>query len=136
MYELFEHTADLGLRVRANTLNDLFADAGAGLSSMIVEDVTSVQPFVRIPIEIVGSDREFLLFDWLRQLLHHFDDEKLVFVKFDVNVDDSGLKAVVWGEPLEPERHGRSHEVKAITYHELKVEPTADGWLAEVIVDI
>ena len=136
MYELFEHTADLGLRVRASTLNDLFADAGAGLSSMIVEDVTSVQPLVRIPIEIAGSDREFLLFDWLRQLLHHFDDEKLVFVKFDVNVDDSGLKAVVWGEPLEPERHGRSHEVKAITYHELKVEPTADGWMAEVIVDI
>jgi len=57
-------------------------------------------------------------------------------VKFEVLIDESGLKAVAWGEPLEPERHGRSHEVKAITYHELKVERTADGWLAEVIVDI
>ena len=136
MYELFEHTADLGLRVRASTLNELFADAGTGLASMIVEDVASVESLVSIPIEIVGSDREFLLFDWLRALLYHFDDDKLVFNKFDVIVDEFGLKAVVWGEPLEPDRHGRSHEVKAITYHELKVEPTADGWMAEVIVDI
>ena len=33
-------------------------------------------------------------------------------------------------------RHALAHEVKAITYHRLKVERTADGWLAEVIVDI
>ena len=39
-------------------------------------------------------------------------------------------------EPIDPARHMLSHEVKAITYHELKVEPTDDGWLAEVIVDI
>ena len=33
-------------------------------------------------------------------------------------------------------KHGLGREVKAITYHELKVEPTPAGWLAEVIVDI
>jgi len=136
MYELFEHTADLGLQAEAATLNELFADAGLGLSSMIVEDVTAVRPLVEQSFDIAGTDREYLFFDWLRELLYRFDTEQLVFVKFEVLIDESGLKAVAWGEPLEPERHGRSHEVKAITYHELKVERTADGWLAEVIVDI
>ena len=43
---------------------------------------------------------------------------------------------MAYGEPYDPARHVLAHEVKAITYHELKVEKTADGWLAEVIVDI
>jgi SHS2 domain-containing protein len=43
---------------------------------------------------------------------------------------------MAWGEPLDRNRHALAHEVKAITYHRLKVEPTDDGWLAEVIVDI
>jgi SHS2 domain-containing protein len=60
-----------------------------------------------------------------------------VFGRFEVRVRDDGLSGTAWGEPLDPARHVLLHEVKAITYHELKVEPTPDsGWLAEVIVDI
>ena len=47
-----------------------------------------------------------------------------------------GLTARAWGEPLDRTRHDLQHEVKAITYHGLRVEPAPDGWLAEVIVDI
>ncbi len=49
---------------------------------------------------------------------------------------EDGLTGVAWGEPLDHTRHELAHEVKAITYHGLRVERTADGWLAEVIVDI
>ena len=42
----------------------------------------------------------------------------------------------IWGEPMDAARHTLLHEVKAITHHGLRVEPTEDGWLAEVIVDI
>jgi SHS2 domain-containing protein len=136
MYELFEHTADLGLRVTAPTLDALFADAARGLAAMIVERPEAVRPEVEERFDIAGTDREFLLFDWLRELLYRFDADKRVFADFAVTVTDAGLTATARGEPLDPARHGRSHEVKAITYHELKVEPTADGWLAEVIVDI
>ena len=45
---------------------------------------------------------------------------------------DGGLSGTAWGEPLDPARHALDHEVKAITYHGLRVEQTADGWLAEV----
>jgi SHS2 domain-containing protein len=79
---------------------------------------------------------DYLLFDWLNELLYTFDAEKLLLTKFDVHVDEAGLQATCRGEPLDIDRHGADREVKAITYHGLKVESTGDGWLAEVIVDI
>ena len=85
---------------------------------------------------MAGDDREFLLFDWLKELLYRFDGEHLLFGRFEVRVTAAGLTGTAWGEPLDPARHVLLHEVKAITYHELKVEKTGDGWLAEVIVDI
>jgi SHS2 domain-containing protein len=136
MYELFEHTADLGLRAKAPDLNALFEEAAKALTSAIVEDPAAIGPETEVTIDIAGTDREYLLFDWLKELLYHFDAEHMIFSRFDVKVRDDGLTGKAWGEPLDPARHVLSHEVKAITYHELKVERTADGWLAEVIVDI
>lgn len=136
MYELFEHTADLGLRVRALDLNTLFAEAAAGLFSVVVEDLATVRPASDVRIELAGTDREFLLFDWLKELLYRFDTDHMLFSRFDVTVRDDGLTGTARGEPIDPARHTLSHEVKAITYHELKVEQASDGWLAEVIVDI
>ena len=136
MYETFDHTADLGLRIRSADLNTLFAEAGQALFATLVEDLTAVAPVRKLDVTIAGTDREYLLFDWLKELLYHFDAEHLLFSRFEVRVSDTGLQGVVWGEPLDHIRHELAHEVKAITYHGLRVEPTADGWLAEVIVDI
>jgi SHS2 domain-containing protein len=136
MYELFEHTADLGLRVRAADLNTLFAEAAACLFSAVLEDVGTVRPVQSVTVELGGTDREFLLFDWLRELLLKCDEDHLVFGRFEVQVRDDGLTGRAWGEPIDPARHLLAHEVKAITYHELKVVREGDGWLAEVIVDI
>ena len=136
MYETFDHTADLGLRIRAADLDTLFAEAAACLFSAIVEDPTSVRPLQRIDVRIDGADREYLLFDWLRELLYRFDSRHLLLSRFEARVGEAGLEGSAWGEPFDPARHALAHEVKAITYHGLKVERTADGWLAEVIVDI
>ena len=136
MHELFEHTADLGLRATAPDLGTLFAEAAACLVSAMVEDPASVRPVQEVRIELTGDDREFLLFDWLKELLLRFETDHMLFAAFDVKVTDTGLTATARGEPYDPARHVLAHEVKAITYHELKVEPTTDGWMAEVIVDI
>lgn len=136
MYELFEHTADLGLRATAPDLDTLFAEMARCLSAAILEDPASVRPTTAVSIELAGTDREFLLFDWLKELLYRFDAEHQVFGRFEVRVRSDGLSATAWGEPLDAERHLLNHEVKAVTYHELAAEPTADGWRAEVIVDI
>lgn len=136
MHETFEHTADLGLRIRAATLDDLFAEAALALFEVIVEDLASVAGAQRVEVTLPADDVEYLLFDWLRTLLYQFDAEHVLFSRFQVQVGAAGLKGTAWGEPLDRARHELCHEVKAITYHGLRVEPAPDGWLAEVIVDI
>jgi SHS2 domain-containing protein len=95
-----------------------------------------VEPRERLEVTLASDDREYLLFDWLKELLYHFDTEHRLFARFEVHVTEAGLRGTACGEPLDRSRHALSHEVKAITYHGLRVEQTADGWLAEVIVDI
>jgi SHS2 domain-containing protein len=136
MYETFEHTADLGLRVRAPDLDTLFAEAGRALFATIVEDLGTVVPLQPVDVRLEGDDREYLLFDWLRALLYHFDAEHLLLSRFEVRVHEGGLEGRAWGEPLDRGRHELGHEVKAITYHGLCLRPEDGGWLAEVIVDI
>ena len=136
MHETFDHTADLGLRIRAATLDELFVEAAAALFETIVEDLTTVTPAQQLDVTLPADDAEYLLFDWLRALLYHFDAEHLLLSRFEVHVEADGLHGKAWGEPLDRARHELCHEVKAITYHELKVQQTSDGWLAEVIVDI
>lgn len=136
MYEIFEHTADLGLRITAPELRTLLADAARGLFSIIIANLDEVQLIQEKKIEVTAAAPDYLLFDWLNELLYIFETEHLVLADFDVQLFDAGLSAVARGEPFDLARHVPAHEVKAITYHGLKCEPTAAGWQAEVIVDI
>jgi SHS2 domain-containing protein len=136
MYETFEHTADLGLRVRAPDLDTLFAEAGLALFSVLVDDLGTVAARERQEIHLKGDDRVFLLFDWLNELLYRFETKHWLFSRFEVRVTEDGLEGVAYGEPLDRSRHELAHEVKAITYHGLRVEKEGNEWLAEVIVDI
>ncbi len=136
MYETFEHTADLGLRIRAADLDTLFGEAAEALFATIVEDLHTVEPKQRVEVSLPADDADYLLFDWLRTLLFRFDAEHLLCSRFEVKLGSAGLAGTAWGEPLDRDRHLLAHEVKAITYHGLRVEKIADGWEAEVIVDI
>jgi len=136
MYETFDHTADIGLRIIAPTLSELFAEAGRGFSSLIVANLAAVQPVEERTIRVVGTEPDYLLFDWLNELVYLLDHEHLVFSQFALTHDATGLTAVCRGEHLDRTRHQLEHEVKAITYHDLKVEHVEGGWEAEVILDI
>lgn len=136
MFETFEHTADLGMRICAADLDTLFAEAAQALFSVLVEDPATVRPAKAISGKLQEDDPALLLLDWLKQLLYLFDTDHMLFSKFEVHVGPHGLTATAWGEPLDRSRHVLDHEVKAITYHGLHVEPVEGGWEAEVIVDI
>ena len=136
MHELFDHTADLGLRMHAATLDALFAEAGECLLACMVDRPDSVNAVQSETVAIEGIDREYLLFDWLRELLTRSDEARMLWCAFHVTVSPHGLEATIRGEPFDPARHLLSREVKAITYHGLLIEDVPDGYLAEVIVDI
>ncbi len=136
MYETFEHTADLGLRVRADSINELFEEAACGLFSMMVTNLDDVRRLQERTYRVEGHAVDYLMFDWLNELLFTFESERLLLVEFKVAQDASGLTATALGEPMDLDRHRMEHEVKAITYHGLRVEQDSNGWFAELIVDI
>lgn len=136
MYEFFDHTADLGIRVRADDLLTLLKDAARGLFAGIVENLDDVQPVQQVTLSVEGEEPEYLLFDWLSELLHVFDSQRLLLCEFNLELSAGILRAECRGEPMDESRHRMTHEIKAITYHGLSVVHDTDGWAAEVIVDI
>jgi SHS2 domain-containing protein len=136
MFEWFDHTADLGMRVRAADLPELFRDAARGLFAMIVEPEPAGPAERYYPFEIVGQRYDYLLVDWLSELLYVFDTERMLLGGFEVSIEDGTLRARAAAYGAAGERYRLLREVKAITYHGLRVERAGNGWLAEVIVDI
>jgi SHS2 domain-containing protein len=136
MYETFDHTADLGMRVRSPSLTGLFEEAGAALLSLIVEDPKTIHPQESVRVRFEEDDLAYLLSDWLRELLYLFDARHFLACEFQAEVGNGKLAAVVRGETMDPARHVLAHEVKAVTSHGLKVCKVADGYEAEFIVDI
>lgn len=138
MHEIFEHTADLGLRITAPTLESLLADAACGLFEVIAGDLAQIHaiPGCSEPFHVAGTDPVWLLFDWMAELHAAFELRRMLFCRFDVTLDAVGLHAVAHGEPYDPQRHTLAHEIKAITQHELSVTETSTGWEATLIVDI
>lgn len=137
-FEVFEHTADVGLRVRAESFERLFVEAARGLFSLVVENPEAIQPLESVGIELEAEDFEGLFVDWLRELIFRFEVGHLLFCEFDVQLsaDRRRLQAVCRGEPADWNRHLPDNELKAVTYHGLRVEQTERGWEAEVIFDI
>jgi SHS2 domain-containing protein len=137
MHEVFEHTADLGLRIRQSSLEALLSEAGTALFELMVENLTEVQPRNQQEITLHQPDRALMLFDWLNELIYLFDAKHMVLCQFSVTVRGDTLHAVVSGEPRDEQRHQLDHEVKAVTYHQLKlVQEGPSDWRAEVILDI
>jgi SHS2 domain-containing protein len=136
MHEVFEHTADLGLRIRAADLDRLFEEAAAAMFAVSVTNLDAVQPLQGVTYALRADCYEDLLHDWLTELNFTLGTRRLVLSRFSVQVSDTSLRATAWGEPIDAARHHLAMEIKAVTYHGLKVERAEDGWLAEVIVDI
>lgn len=136
MYEIFGHTADLGIRVRAATLEALLADAARGLTAVIASDPAQIEPVVEERFTVAGGDPTWLLLDWVAEVLAAFEVRRMLYRDFDVVVDEHGLRASARGEAYDPQRHALAHEVKAVTQHDLDVCHGADGWEARFIVDI
>ena len=135
MYEYFEHTADMGLRVRAATLDELFADAARGMFALMIDAPADPREAERITVRLAADRIDDLLHDWLAELLFTFATRRLVLGRFDVHVSGTTLEAEAFGEAFDPARHTPGTELKAVTYHALSVQREGDEYVAEVIVD-
>jgi SHS2 domain-containing protein len=136
--ETFDHTADLGMRVHAADLADLFRTAAEGLFDVILANRGDVRAEQAETIRLRANSSAELLVDWLNELIFRSETEHRFYGRFAVTLDPDGrgLQAVIHGEPIDPDRHVLDHEVKAATHHRMSLARDGDSWLAEVILDI
>ncbi len=135
-----EHTADIGIRVYGKTIEELFENSAYGMFSQIT-DLKKVEPQENTEIEIREYDQENLLVNWLNELLYLSVTGKIIFSKFKVKrfqetCDALKLNAEVQGERINPKKHSLHLEIKAATYHNLKIEKTKEGYQTTIIFDI
>jgi SHS2 domain-containing protein len=134
-FEFLEHTADEGIRAFAPDLRGLLEAAARGMFAVIAEP-TRVEPRVERRLEVEAASREELLHDWLERLnaLHQIEGE--LYGEFEIELCGLRLRALVRGEPLDPERHRLRVEIKAVTWHDLAVRETGEGLEATVLFDL
>jgi SHS2 domain-containing protein len=134
-FQFIDHTADVGVRVEAPTLEDLFETAGVAFTELVTSVKSLACPVDR-RFKLEEDDIETLLVSWLQELLYLLDTEGLVFARFQVELQDFSLEATAWGEVFDPDRHVIKTDIKAVTYHQLEVAKSDQGWQAQVIFDI
>ena len=135
-FEILEHTADIGFQARGGTLAELFETSAEAMASIALE-LDDISPRLEYPLRAAGADDESLLVNWLNEVLYWMDGERLAFRRF--RVEDLALgriRGVGIGEPRDPVRHRAKLIVKGVTYHQLQIAQTPEGWQAEVYLDI
>ncbi len=138
-FEILDHTADMGIRVYGKDFKNLFQNAAEALFKCI-GDTRHVRADQWVDLEITGMDKEDLMVSWLRELLYLFDVKELFLSRFQIlEIIENKLKARVGGETMDVERHHIVREVKAVTYHGIRVENVPfpqEHWEAEIIFDV
>lgn len=136
-FRILEHTADLRVEVRGRSLSELFTTAALGMFGELIEGDLPTPGDVEREVVITLSAPDLLLREWLAELLFLHETEKEFYSDFDVEVgEDGGLFAVVRGVPTLAVQGRIAAEIKAVTYHDLLIEETEDGYRAEVIFDL
>ncbi len=135
-FEILEHTADVGIVAHGSSLAELFANAAAGMFT-VMADLEGVRQTEERQIEVEGRDRERLMVRWLTELLYYLDAEEMLFSRFAVDeASDTRLQARAFGERIDPERHQLHFGVKAVTHHMLEISSEDGGYRAQVLLDI
>ena len=133
-FEILEHTADVGLQLQGDTLEELFQAAGEGFATLQGAWFPGVGE--EREVEVRAVDNPGLLVAWINELLYMQEAEDAVFGGFHVKrAADGALQAVVSISPR-AERELEAVGVKAATYHRLRLERGSGGWTADVYLDV
>ncbi len=141
-YEFIEHTADIGIKVFGKDLDELFINAATAMFDIIVSAKRSeaspkgtTSPVKKFIIDKKADNLENLLVEWLGELLFLYSTKNIVFDKFDIKeLDDNHINAVISGWPTQD--YKIKTEIKAVTYHMLKVWQEKNHWFAQLIFDV
>jgi SHS2 domain-containing protein len=139
-FEFLEHTADVYIRARGTTMQEAFENAALAMFETIT-DTGKVKPALEDSVEVEAEDQYALLYSWLEALLVKSETEGMLYSKFQINswkenAESFKIKAKIWGEKFDAQKHLQKVAVKAVTYHRMVVIHEPDRVLLEFILDI
>lgn len=133
-FETLNHTADVGIVAYGRTYGELFKNAAYGMFSLIT-DIEKVSEKILISVSIDAHDNEELLITFLNELLYYYSTKRVLFKRFDIlALSETHIDANVSGEQISS--HEIVHDIKAATYHAMKIEKTAAGCKTRIIFDV
>jgi len=134
-YEILDHTADTGIEARAASLPDLIRDLATGMFA-IMAFTDRCPTSEEVHVEVGAPKYEDLVVETLSELLYEAEVEDLVLCGFEVEmVSSHRIGITARGVPVsEAELDGPP--IKAVTYHDVVVEETEDGWFGRVYFDV
>lgn len=130
--EEIEHTADWAIRVRASDLQSLFELAAEGMVNLIGQAENGASSITR-PITLQAADLETLLVSWLEELLFILETENLILKRSTVQLLSEVQLLATIELQLAPELW---KEIKAVTYHNLDVQQTIEGYEVSIVFDV
>jgi SHS2 domain-containing protein len=139
-FEFLEHTADVYIAAHGATLEKAFESAALAMFE-VMTDTEKVGADVEDSVEVEAEDVYALLYSWLEDLLVKFETQNMLYSKFKISsIDETSegfrIKATVWGEKFNAEKHTQKVAVKAVTYHRMEIIKEIDTVTLEFILDI
>jgi len=135
-WEFFEHTADIGVRVYGANLPDLFVNSARAMYAALGE-LQQTEVSSQKSVELKAESLEDLLHDWLAELLYEVETNHVLYNEMIIEVGSRRLMGSLRGAVIDFDRSHTNEEIKAVTYHQLRVESLPDGsWRATVIFDV
>ena len=135
-YRILEHPADIGFVAYGSTLPQLFENAAQALLDLSFDLATVAEKESRV-FRVKGNDPESLLYNWLSEIHSYGEAEHFVFNRVEVTrMQETEVRGIGHGEPLDKSRHHPHTHIKAVTYHQFAVKQVTDGWEATVYVDV
>ncbi len=125
------HTADWSIRVWAEDLSCLFAEAARGMYSLM-EIQLDRETCVAEEMHMESFDHESLLVSFLNELLYKIESRQLAFDQVEVQVDGLELKAELVGSPVTYQKK----EIKAVTFHNLAIVQAEERLEVTIVFDV
>lgn len=136
-YQLVSHTADIRLKIEADTLQNLFVAACVGMTDILKKGFCQrVKSYpISYKLSLSSTDPTILLIDFLSEILTKIYEKQALFCEVEFEkFDKISLSAKIFGQKI-PE--GFDEDIKAVTYHEAEVKKNQKGkWQTTVVFDI
>ena len=135
-YRVTTRQSELAVKVFGSSQADLFANSAVALFDLMT-DLEKIRLQERLPLEVEGTDRDDLMVNWMRELLYLFQGSGYLLKQFEIGeAKDNLVRAQVYGEKLDPDRHEIKTEIRAVAYHQSRMQKTGDQWTAQVIFEV